>query len=93
MTDQHPPDVVPRHGLTVEALDALASGIGPADVEISEPGAVLLDVDGLPAGVAAPTRTRAALAAVVITRRELDQLGVTPDDAARRWPRLRVVEP
>lgn len=93
MIDQHPPDLVPRRGLTAEALDALASGTGPADVDISEPGAVVLDVDGIPTGVAAARRTRATLAAVVITRHDLDQLGVSIDDAARRWPRLTVIDP
>lgn len=95
MTTNPPPpeDLVRPRGLSVAALDALAGQAGLADVEITEPGRVVLDVNGDPIAVEPARRTRGTLGSVVVTRRDLDALGVTPDDAARRWPRLRVVEP
>jgi hypothetical protein len=77
--DRLPSDLIPAKGLTLAALSALNVMAGKA-VTVTEPGDVVLDVDGFPIGVGPTTTSTATLAAPTISRAELDQLGGNPDD-------------
>lgn len=84
MTDQPehnrpPADVVPPSGLTLETLARLNEMAGQS-VTVGEPGHVVLDIDGIPAGVGPSTVTSAVMAGGYFSRAELDRLGGHPDD-------------
>lgn len=86
--DRVPRDVVPRPGVTREVLERLCSTAGQS-VEVHIPGDVLLDADGIPAGVG-PGRTESAvLMAPCITRAEAVELGIGDGDLDG----LRIVDP
>lgn len=72
-------DVVPGGGLTVEALRRMNDAAGTV-VELTIPGEVVTDVDGLPIAVAPPRVERAELGGAVITQAEADRLGIDPAD-------------
>lgn len=83
-----PRDVVPGSGLTREDILAMDEAIGTR-VNVQTPGEVLCDVDGIPTAVE-PTRHRtASLAGVVLTSRDLQRVGLTPEDV----PNISVVTP
>lgn len=87
-----PGDVVPRRGLTVEFLSQLNDAAGTI-ITYGEPGAVVLDPDGLPVGVGPSSSRHGVLARPMIDWRDLESLGVTLAEAERRWPKLRFINP
>jgi hypothetical protein len=84
-----PKDVV-HTGLTVEVLDKLNAAAGkPAT--ITEPGEVLLDVDGIPNAVGPSTTSTGTIGAVAVSCKQLARLGVELEDARTRWPYLSFI--
>lgn len=84
-----PRDVVPPSGLTLADL-RVASDAADTWAEITEPGELLLDVDGVPCGVG-PTQTiEVYRAGMCITQAVADRLGLTPADLAENYPGIDV---
>lgn len=84
-TGDTPRDVVRGEGLTVEALDRQNANQGWN--EVTRPGEITLDLDGIPTGVNAPT-TEIVHSDTIVSPSELHRLGVTVDQAKERWPNL-----
>lgn len=84
--DPAPRDVVPRPGLTRETVLAFNEAAGKP-VSVTEPGEVVEDVDGIPSHVGAPTETSAFLGRLTITRSQLADLGLTPEEV----PNVRII--
>jgi hypothetical protein len=85
--DAAPADVVPRPALTretVELMDRLAG----RQVEVTWPGRIIEDVDGIPNAVTPATTTVASVAGFTITRAEADRLGIDPTN----YPNVRIID-
>lgn len=82
-----PKDIIPSPELTLERLRRLNDTAGQA-VTITEPGELVLDVDGFPHSVGPSIITTATMAGAVYTRAQLDRLGGNPDD----YPNLRFID-
>ncbi|HEY7053684.1 MAG TPA: hypothetical protein VH496_16345 [Mycobacterium sp.] len=86
--DSPPRDVVPGSGPTRE--DYLRwNETADTIVEVTLPGEVLLDSDGVPNGMTPATTQTVYAAAVVVSTAELAKVGLSPDDV----PNLRVLDP
>ena len=91
MTDDHrfrkpPKDVVPAAPLTREQILHLNQMIGTA-VNVSEPGEILTDTDGVPIGVGPTVTSSATLGSWTVTQADLDAAGLTADA-----PRLTIID-
>lgn len=84
-----PKDVV-RSTLSTAMLDALDAAVGGV-VTVTEPGELVEDADGLPLSVGPSTSTTAGLGTCVFRAADLAQLGITTDEARRRWPALTFI--
>ncbi|WP_133167772.1 hypothetical protein [Mycolicibacterium austroafricanum] len=73
--------------LTREQILRLNDAVGTA-VNVSEPGEVLTDTDGVPIGVGPTTTTRATLGSWPVYRVHLDAAGLTADDV----PNLTIID-
>lgn len=81
-----PADVVPYPELTrAERREHLLTLNECADTwtEVTLPGEVVLDVDGIPIGVSAPRTECVYRAGSVITERDLERAGLTADDVPK----------
>lgn len=82
-----PEDVVPRRGLDADTIQMLDAAQGQ-QIEITIPGNVLTDPDGVPIGVEAPTVATGSLAGVTIARADLAATGLTPQEV----PNVRITD-
>lgn len=87
-TDSPPRDIVPGSGPTRD--DYLRwNDMADTIVEVTVPGEVLLDADGIPNGMTPATTQTVYAAGVVVSTAELERCGLTHDDV----PNLRVLDP
>lgn len=88
-TEAPPADVVPPTPLTPEErrehLLAMNANAGWAEVTI--PGQVIVDPDGVPTGVE-PSRTETVHRGAAVTRSELERAGLTAQDV----PNLTIID-
>lgn len=89
--NETPADVTPRRGLTTDTLDMLDT-LARRGGTVTEPGRVHVDVDGMPIAVDPPRATKAAGAGAWITPADLAALGITVDQAGRRWPNVHIAD-
>lgn len=85
-----PKDVV-HGGLTVDVLDSLNAATGQS-LTLSEPGEVLLDVDGIPNAVGPTLTTTETLGGSMFSARQVRRLGMTVEQARTRWPNLTFID-
>lgn len=82
-----PADVVPGSGLTREVLLAQNAATGTWQ-KVRIPGEVILDVDGNPIGMEPSREESVCFGGTVVTRSQLEKLGLTPDDV----PNVKVMD-
>lgn len=75
--DPVPRDIVPGTGPDRETLLRQNEMVGTWN-EVTTPGDVLLDPEGVPIGVGPPTTERVFFGGLVITAAELARVGLTP---------------
>jgi hypothetical protein len=75
MLDDLPPRDIVRGELTCETLDRFDALAGRT-VTITEPGAIVEDVRGIPCAIEEPTTHVAEVVGLTITRGEADRLGI-----------------
>jgi hypothetical protein len=86
--DSPPRDIVPGSGPTRE--DYLRwNDMADTIVEVTVPGEVICDADGIPNGMTPATTQTVYAAAVVVSTVDLAKVGLTPGDV----PKLRVLDP
>lgn len=85
--DEIPRDVVPGSGPTREDL-LRQNEIAETWQEVTTPGEMTVDVDGLPTGFGPPTTEHVYVGSSVITRSQLKGAGLTEKDV----PNLTVIE-
>lgn len=83
-----PPDVVPPERRPMDRAELLRLNDQSGWAEVTIPGEVILDADGIPTGVG-PSRTETVHRSTTVTTDDLESAGLTPDDV----PELVVVEP
>ena len=89
--DSVPEDIVPPTPMTREERREhllFMNRIADTYAEITLPGEVILDVDGMPVGVG-PARTEWVHRSACVTTADLERAGLTADDV----PKLSVVAP
>lgn len=83
-----PADVVPpSSGPTADTYRRMSALVG-RPVRAEFPGEVVCDVDGVPAGVGPSRRVDATMARPIVTRDQLERVGLTPEQV----PNLYVID-
>lgn len=88
-TDNLPPaDIVPGSGPTREDYLHWNDSVGTG-TQVLQPGEPVLDVDGIPTAMPPAEVVGVYFGGAVVTRAELERVGLTPDDV----PNLKVIDP
>ncbi len=87
-TDVVPADVVPGTGATRDDYLRWDAAVDTV-TEVTRHGDPILDADGIPAAMPAPTTERVQFGGVAVTAAELARVGLTPEDV----PRLHIIDP
>lgn len=90
-SDQPPDDVVPTTKATPDEMRQhylRMNEIAGTWVEITIPGEVILDVDGMPIGVEPSRVENAYHGGAGVTRYQLEDVGLKPEDV----PKLKVID-
>lgn len=74
-----PNDIVPRRSMNADELRELDAFIG-REVEVTMPGEVIADRDGIPAWMTQPTTSSAFLSGATLTAAEVRAAGLTAAD-------------